>query len=139
MERFEFSEHLEELGFPPQLKAFLLRILVREPGKRATAGELLEDEWFQMNEIGDLGVAQEIVKAWLAENVTCSPAYKSPLEVSPSGRVLHAAGDNQQTFDDSQGDGDHPLISPRLPCDSCARTVSKRTRALQVHVYCTVS
>ena len=114
LETIDFSIFLEELGFPAQLKAFLLRILVRVPSKRATAGELLEDEWFQVNQIGDIGVAQEIVKAWLAENVTGSPNYKSPLEVSPSGRVLHAPGDDKRIFDDSHGDSDHPLISPRL-------------------------
>ncbi len=115
LETIDFAIFLEELGFPSQLKAFLLRILVRGPSKRATAGELLEDEWFQVNQIGDLGVAQGIVKAWLAENVTSSPAYKLPLDVSPSGRMIHAAGeDHQKIFDDSHGDGDHPLLTPHL-------------------------
>jgi mitogen-activated protein kinase kinase 3 len=111
LETIDFSIFLEELGFPPQLKTFLLRILVREPGQRATAEELLEDEWFQTNQITELGVATEVVKSWLADNVTSSPDYKSPLDVSPTGRSLHAAGDD--VFDDSYGDKEHPLLTPR--------------------------
>ena len=109
LESINFNIFLEELRFPLRLKAFLLRILVRDPSKRAKAEELLEDEWFLENQIGELDTAQEIVKAWLCENVTNSPHFKAPTDASAG--ALHHAGDG--LFDDSLG-GDHPLLTPRL-------------------------
>ncbi len=111
LESIDFAIFLEELQFPQRLRAFLLRILARDPSKRATAEALLEDNWFADNHIGELGTAQAVVKAWLSENVTNSPHFKGPTDVvTPKAGALHHAGDH--LFE--EGAPEHPLLAPGL-------------------------
>lgn len=51
--------------FTPQFHDFLKRCICKEPAARASATELLEDEWFAVHGIGSMEDAVGAMRAWL--------------------------------------------------------------------------
>lgn len=52
-------------GFSPEFRSFLAKCIVKDPAKRASAAELLEEPWFEKHGVLSLEDAVEKTRAWL--------------------------------------------------------------------------